>query len=361
MRTPHLILAPALAGALLGSAAIAQADVTISRAGTVVTVIGDDGQNAIERANTNFGNPEPLIFSSKLDPTGGSGLVAGDGCTRVVAINWTYIACGTNDFGLRMEVDLKGGDDFWHYGGTPAVPMVVHGGAGNDELHSDGSTNGTRIFGDEGNDTIVGAGGNETLDGGSGDDTITGYAGNDTITGGPGRDMIDGDSTYTTGNDTIYARDDEQDTITCGFGADTVQADLLDVVTDQIDCEQVDRQQLTPPTITPQPTPGTPAPSTPGLTPLTVAPVKVTAPRLAALTRSGAVTVRAKPTAAARCTAPSSRSHPRPNALSSARRRWSSAAAPQPKSPRTPSSPCESHSPHRQRENCAPPSWPAPA
>jgi hypothetical protein len=65
----------------------------------------------------------------------------------------------------------------------------------------------------------------------------------------PGRDRIAADSAggdcgplwckYPYGNDTIDARDGEVDSITCGFGTDTVYADAVDVV--DSDCETVIR------------------------------------------------------------------------------------------------------------------------
>jgi hypothetical protein len=64
---------------------------------------------------------------------------------------------------------------------------------------------------------------------------------------------------YPFGNDTIYAQDGEVDTISCGWGTDTVYADAADVVDG--DCENVTRNGAAP---GPQ-KPTTPAkPTTPG-------------------------------------------------------------------------------------------------
>jgi hypothetical protein len=78
------------------------------------------------------------------------------------------------------------------------------------------------------------------------------------------------------GNDTVYARDGETDSITCGFGEDTVIADPKDVVDSS--CEHVDR--------------GAPPPPTGGGTPAAPTPVKVVLalaghPRAAAALRAG--------------------------------------------------------------------------
>jgi hypothetical protein len=87
------------------------------------------------------------------------------------------------------------------------------------------------------------------VDGGPGNDDIDAGFGDDTIVGGPGRDRISGDRhngecgylwcKYPWGNDTIYARDGEVDSIDCGAGTDTVYADAIDVVSG--DCENVVR------------------------------------------------------------------------------------------------------------------------
>jgi hypothetical protein len=57
-----------------------------------------------------------------------------------------------------------------------------------------------------------------TIDGGDGADTLTGGGAADTILGGDGADTID-------------ARDGVVDSVDCGPGADTVQADAIDVLT----------------------------------------------------------------------------------------------------------------------------------
>ena len=106
--------------------------------------------------------------------------------------------------------------------------------------------------------TMVGAGGDDRLrsgdgadrlDGGAGNDSIDGGFGDDVLVGGPGRDTFSGDLAggdcgplwcrYPYGNDTIEARDGEVDSITCGAGTDTVNADAQDVVAP--DCENVAR------------------------------------------------------------------------------------------------------------------------
>ncbi len=101
-----------------------------------------------------------------------------------------------------------------------------------------------------GGDDVLRAGdGPDHLDGGAGNDSVDGGFGDDVLIGGPGRDTISGDLAggdcgplwckYPYGNDTIEARDGEVDSITCGAGTDTVNADPQDIVAP--DCENVAR------------------------------------------------------------------------------------------------------------------------
>jgi hypothetical protein len=97
------------------------------------------------------------------------------------------------------------------------------------------------------------------MDGGAGNDRLDGGFNDDTITGGPAAtrspaDLAGGDcgplwckSPY--GNDTVLARDNEPDSVTCGAGTDRVVADAVDTVAP--DCEQVDRGAPAQPTPNP--------------------------------------------------------------------------------------------------------------
>jgi Thrombospondin type 3 repeat/RTX calcium-binding nonapeptide repeat (4 copies) len=92
----------------------------------------------------------------------------------------------------------------------------VLGGPGADRVTSGGSA-----------DELSGGEGNDALDGGAGDDVVSGDQGVDTLAGGPGSDRI-------------AARDGEADSVNCGDGADTVDADTVDRVA--ADCENVARE-----------------------------------------------------------------------------------------------------------------------
>ncbi len=136
-------------------------------------------------------------------------------------------------------------------------PSTLTGSDADEYLEVVQVTSPSTIRGAGGNDTLRGSDGAETLDGGAGNDDIDGGFGDDTITGGPGRDNIAGDRRggdcgpvwckLPFGNDTIDARDGEIDSVGCGFGEDTVNADATDVVSG--DCEHVTRG-----TAAPQPT-----------------------------------------------------------------------------------------------------------
>ena len=89
-------------------------------------------------------------------------------------------------------------------------------------------------------DRIVGTAAADTIDGRAGNDVIQGRSGNDLLIGGLGRDSLSGAG----GDDSVVANGDAaRDTIACGTGRDTVNADLADSVGK--DCEVVSRQLST--------------------------------------------------------------------------------------------------------------------
>ena len=101
--------------------------------------------------------------------------------------------------------------------------------------------------------TLLGGTGADSLTGGAGADEITGDEGNDSVAGGPGDDVVSGDQGSDSlagdaGADRIAARDGEADTISCGPGADTVDADGADTIA--ADCETVTRTATAPPAVT---------------------------------------------------------------------------------------------------------------
>jgi len=99
--------------------------------------------------------------------------------------------------------------------------------------------------------TLLGGTGADSLAAGAGADEVTGGEGNDSAAGGSGDDVISGDQGVDTldggdGADRIASRDGEADTVTCGPGVDSVDADGADAVA--ADCENVTRTATAAPT-----------------------------------------------------------------------------------------------------------------
>ena len=101
------------------------------------------------------------------------------------------------------------------------MPVLLLGGPGADTLRTGGSAD--QVRGDDGNDDVASG------------------AGNDVVDGGFGIDRLDGGE----GDDLLRDADGLADTITCGPGSDTAEADTADVVA--ADCEFVTRASVAPP------------------------------------------------------------------------------------------------------------------
>jgi len=187
------------------------------------------------------------------------------------------------------------------------------GSDGPERIHGNRYASALNLTGLGGDDDLAGGDRTDVIDGGGGNDTLSGGSGDDVITGGAGADSIDSDHpplcargmTITsclpgTGNDTIHAVDGEIDTITCGMGTDTVNADAADVVA--ADCETVNRVSgVTPGT-------GTGAGTTPGTgttLPATAQPaaaITFATMRLTTIARTRRITVTCRLARAGTCT-----------------------------------------------------------
>ena len=257
---------------------------TIAAGGGADDVIGGDGNDTIhgdegaDDLDGNGGNDQVLGEGGPDAIRGDAGNDTEDGGPGDDDIGYSGGISDDNDQGAD---DVRGGSGTdrlrldAHLGGmTIALDDLANDGsaAEGDNIHSDieniegtssgdfftGSAGADNFDGGNGADTIHGAGGDDTLTGGSNGDHVYGDAGNDTVygsygddvvDGGPGRDSVFGDlascSSFTcpAGNDQLYLRDGEQDLANCGAGADTVQADQVDVFS--VDgfqaCESVDR------------------------------------------------------------------------------------------------------------------------
>jgi hypothetical protein len=119
-----------------------------------------------------------------------------------------------------------------------SLPVALSGGFGTDTLT--GGDGADVITGDDGKDTISGGGGNDQVSGGDGNDQVAGGAGDDLLQAGLGLDRLDGND----GSDNLRSRDGLADSLGCGDGFDSVDADTVDQISD--DCEAVTRT-LTPP------------------------------------------------------------------------------------------------------------------
>jgi hypothetical protein len=175
-------------------------------------------------------------------------LLGQDGNDR---INADFISALPGTFG-GDRISGGNGDDVLVGGGGADT---INGDAGYDRIddtYGDGA-----LSGGPGDDTMHGGGGNDVIGGDDGNDTITGGDGNDRVTGGAGADAIDGQR----GNDAMNAVDGEVDSVACGTGADSVQADASDVIgaDEASNCEQVTRGSPAPAPAAPTPAPAAPA------------------------------------------------------------------------------------------------------
>jgi Ca2+-binding RTX toxin-like protein len=131
----------------------------------------------------------------------------------------------------------------------------ITGGSGGDELS--GGPGANTLNGGNGDDVIVGEaspdpsgpGGNDTILGGAGDDALNGGDGNNLILGQDGADMVQGGSgtdniDLGTGDDGVDALDGVVDSVNCGSGDDSGQADTSDAVSPS--CETVDKLSFDP-------------------------------------------------------------------------------------------------------------------
>ena len=131
----------------------------------------------------------------KQNSPAGALMTAGAECADVEA-NGKRISC---DVTAVANLDLNGGSDRL-IGGAESNEMVVHAGAGDDEL-AIGSGASNTLEGEGGDDTfeLGNATGEDTVNGGAGEDLILNPAGPDLINGGAGVDTVAYQTTATEG------------------------------------------------------------------------------------------------------------------------------------------------------------------
>jgi hypothetical protein len=147
--------------------------------------------------------PKSVVQPPLVNPNSGTQVIVN---ALGLAINGTD---GNDHIRISRVVDADGVHAVFQINGqTYSVgyvnghTIVVHAGAGNDEVIMDDSV-GThwtaQFYGERGNDHLVGSAANDTLDGGDGNDLLEGGGGDDALIGGDGNDVLRGQD----GNDSL--------------------------------------------------------------------------------------------------------------------------------------------------------------
>jgi hypothetical protein len=106
----------------------------------------------------------------------------GNGTIRVHA---TFLPGGQRTFNQPIDeirMFLCGGNDSGTIAGNVAIPALLDGGNGNDDLNAGGA--GSVLLGGPGDDKLVGSSANDILIGGDGNDRLVGNKGDDLLIGG---------------------------------------------------------------------------------------------------------------------------------------------------------------------------------
>ncbi len=164
-----------------------------------------------------------------------------------------YLRGETRDFNLadidRIFAFMCSGDDHVNVSSKITLETLIHGSAGNDHLNGGGGSN--ILLGGSGNDHLNGGSARDILIGGDGADRIVGNPGEDILIGGRLGDEVDllevldlldrwnGPASFAdrvadmqNDIDSIFADDEEEDTLTGASGEDWFVTGLGDVVTD---------------------------------------------------------------------------------------------------------------------------------
>ena len=139
---------------------------------------------------------------------------------------------GANEmFGFKGNDRLSGG----------AAGDILHGGDGDDRLAGKGSLD--KLDGGGGGDRLVGGDAPDELYGRGGRDSLEGGAGRDSLSASSGNDAVDSRETENERRDAFFPSDSE-DRVNCGSGFDTLEVDLLDVITEPGSCEEIDESPV---------------------------------------------------------------------------------------------------------------------
>lgn len=215
---------------------VAQASVA-TRTGTQLSIVARAGET-----NDIVFKEACCAYHDRITDT--AGITAAGECAQISA---TEVDCG-HVVNVDVVVQLGDGNDKFYEESSFVRTFNIDGGAGDDSVdHAIGNASNI-IHGGTGNDTIHGGSGADQVFGDEGNDIVTGGPGADAVSGGPGRDQISGDGGLYLdgGSDVIDSRDGEVDQVTCGYGADTVTADRIDVLESGGECESVDAAVIPP-------------------------------------------------------------------------------------------------------------------
>jgi Ca2+-binding RTX toxin-like protein len=173
-------------------------DTLLGGAGSDTFVFRRGGGNDLVRANDSG--------SGKVDTLQLDGLSADDVRLEKWNNDLAFIIKDTGEWArvqdfftaaiYQLDAVRFGDGTTWNRATLLAQPILLSGGAGNDNLYGrnggpntiDGHEGNDYLFGGDQADQLAGGSGNDTLDGGIGDDTMDGGAGNDRLYGSPGSD-----------------------------------------------------------------------------------------------------------------------------------------------------------------------------
>jgi Ca2+-binding RTX toxin-like protein len=182
---------------------------------------------------------DSVVNSASIDVT----VSAGDGADTLTGGTLTgdllYGGPGDDLLDGGLGADYLSGDegrDRVTYA-TRTAPLNVnlatfYGGDGESGEYDFVSSTVEEVVGGSGDDRMTGSSGPNSFIGGPGNDILQGQDGNDALEGGAGADMLEGGN----GDDAVRSRDAVADTVNCGAGTDSIDADAVDTVA--ADCER---------------------------------------------------------------------------------------------------------------------------
>ena len=218
-------------------AGTAFADSKMGQAGDTITFRSEDAGISNE-LTVSLDKQGRVRFADSTDPYGMSGYPSPPCSPGNVNGQGNAIEVLCDKAAVKgVQIDIGPGQDDIAYR-LRDVPGTLSGNLGADFITSSAAA-----------DTLHGGQGNDTLESGAGGDTVTGDDGADSIHSGDGADNVDGGLGSDGidaggGNDSITVADGIADSVECGAGDDTVDADQLDQLAN---CEHVSRHDVAPP------------------------------------------------------------------------------------------------------------------